>query len=147
MRRLLSLVALGLLVIGCGGTASPAPAERTITGEVRLNNGDTVLRSDGDCQGTGGFDDINVATQAVVKNDAGTIVGTTRLEAAPIVDTTDRRERYLSKRRCDYTFTVVVPDSPFYSIEVGRRGALTYSRPELEDAGWAVEMSIGDEEQ
>lgn len=144
--RFLVLAACAL-VVGCGGSSSPATSERTITGEVRLNNGDTVVRSDGECQGTGGFDDISAATQAVVKNDAGTIVGTTRMAAVPLVDPVDRRERYLAKRRCDYTFTVVVPDSPFYSIEVGRRGALTYSRSELEDAGWAVEMSIGEEEQ
>ncbi|HJX43214.1 MAG TPA: hypothetical protein VJ352_06015, partial [Geodermatophilus sp.] len=45
------------------------------------------------------------------------------------------------------TWTVVLPDvaadEDFYSIEIGRRGEISFSREELAQSDWVAELSIG----
>jgi hypothetical protein len=36
-----------------------------------------------------------------------------------------------------------VPEVPFYSLEVGRRGALTYSLADMQSRNWVVGGTIG----
>lgn len=36
-----------------------------------------------------------------------------------------------------------MPGAAFYTIEVGRRGALTYSAAELDARGWTVALTLG----
>ncbi|WP_155855285.1 hypothetical protein [Actinotalea ferrariae] len=44
---------------------------------------------------------------------------------------------------CTFPFTVDVPDSDFYSIEVAHRGKVNFSRQDLEAEGWVVALSVG----
>jgi hypothetical protein len=85
---------------------------------------------------SGGYSDIQIGAQVVIRDSAGTIVATGSL--LPGTATEDNR-------RCDYPFVVEdVPTSDFYSIEVSHRGELTYSHEELEDRDWEVMLSLGD---
>jgi hypothetical protein len=46
--------------------------------------------------------------------------------------------------RCVFSFSLDdVPDVSFYSVEVGRRGALTYSLAQMAAASWTVSFTIG----
>jgi hypothetical protein len=36
-------------------------------------------------------------------------------------------------------------DADFYSVEVSHRGEITYSRDELEAAGWSIDLTLGEE--
>ena len=45
---------------------------------------------------------------------------------------------------CSFPFVVEgLPNAKFYSIEVGRRGSLTYTPTELKEKDWEVAFSLG----
>lgn len=135
MRASLSLIAV--LVAGCGGpaaTAVPTATVYTLTGTMTLKAADSGgPRSD--CHGTGGFDDITGGLDVVVRDQANTILATSRL--AP--GTAD-----IAAATCVLPFAVPgVPTATFYSIEVGRRGALTYSFADMVGKNWTVAFTLG----
>ena len=87
------------------------------------------------CTGKGGYDDIRLGASVVVKDGKGVTLATGRLGAGKMgefgVD-------------CEFSLEVLnVPKADFYSIEVGHRGALTYSRKELGAIGWSVAFELG----
>jgi len=84
------------------------------------------------CITTGGYADIQVGAQITVTNQTGTIIGIGELE--PIMLPNDER--------CVFTFTIDVPDAAFYALTMGRRGDQTYSKQDLEGAGWHVDLVI-----
>lgn len=154
-----ALVAGAVLLVagvGAGAWALLRPdATHDITGTLLVNDfgpedegcmgGDAVTRLDRlealidgqtfPCpQGVGGgYDDIRDGADVTVKDGAGELLGTGVLTGGTATDV-----------GVTFAFTVEgVPDSDFYQVEVSHRGALSYSRAELEDAGWVVEASLG----
>lgn len=136
--RLAALVLIAIVVAGCGPTASATPETHLITGTFTLNQDDDANRGNGQCQGTGGYSDIRAGLDVVVKNEAGTIVATSELHDGPTAYDSSTRGR------CIFEISVSVPDASFYSIEVGSRGELTYSRDDMESMGWVVGFTLGD---
>jgi len=116
---------------------------RDIAGTFVLFNGEAkeVDRSDDDCRETGGYDDVRM--DVVVRDESGAIIATDRTEALPPKEDGNAGERQRERWTCRYAFTVTVPDAPFYTVEVGNRGEQTYSRADLEAAGWSVELTLG----
>jgi hypothetical protein len=45
---------------------------------------------------------------------------------------------------CEFSWTVEVEDADFYVIEIANREGPTYSRADLEEAGWTVGLTIGE---
>lgn len=134
------LVVVALLIVGCA-TPAASPVLRTITGTFVLAADKPIIREAGDCQGTGGYDDIGAGVQVTVRDEGDKIIGTGRLAAVPPTSNTPAEVH----RTCRYSFTVAgLPDTTFYSVEVSRRGAVTYSRAELEGRGWKAELTLGD---
>jgi hypothetical protein len=85
------------------------------------------------CQGTGGYSDIGPGTGATLKDGEGKILATATLGSGSGTLIT-----------CTFTFTFTnVPEVPFYSFEVGRRGALTYSLDDMKNRGWALGATLG----
>jgi hypothetical protein len=84
------------------------------------------------CVALGGFDDIATGAQITVRDESGTIIGVGELEPIYLVD----------QDRCVFTFTVDVPSATFYTVEMGRRGSISYSRDELDEANWQLYLSI-----
>ena len=127
------MVLLALLLVACnqGGEGGGPSNGHDLTGSLALRDPDGF--EIGACAGSGGYSDIAAGTQVTVKNGDGTIIATGELEAGDGGGAT-----------CTFPFTVEsVPDSEFYSIEVGHRGALNYSKAELADADWNVDLSLG----
>lgn len=121
---LLLLVAIGSF-IGVGGG--------TILGTFTLTQTEDVDTIGGGCQGTGGYSDIASDRSIVtVKNESGTILATATL-------TNGIGSGFI----CRLSFTVKVPTAKFYSVEVGRRGALTYSYDEMVGQNWHVDLTLG----
>lgn len=153
MRRIRYSLVLMPLIAGCGGQAAtsapseePIPTElsQTISGLFLLRNGERVDRDlvnmeVESCRGTGGYDDIESGLGVVVRDDGGSIIGTGELIS-------DHEQLALNDLDvCLYRFEVAdLPDAPFYTVEVGNRGELTYSRDELERADWVVEGNLGE---
>lgn len=121
-----ALAVLAVTIAACGGG-------HTITGTFTLTDSD-VAYSTADCHGTGGYSDIRVGAGVVVKDGAGKTIGTTDLTYNSSIS---------GAGSCAYAFTVEVPNADFYAVEVGRRGALTYSKTELEARGWVVGFTLG----
>jgi len=46
--------------------------------------------------------------------------------------------------QCTFAFTLPdVPEVPFYTVEVGRRGSLSYSLSDLKSQGWKLTLTLG----
>lgn len=124
VKWLLGLVVL-LAACGAGG--------RALTGEFTLL-ADEFGGSSSSCSGTGGYGDISQGTDVVVRDEGSEIIGTSSLGPG------DR-----SGGSCTFSFEVEeLPPADFYSIEVGDRGELTYSREDLDEMEWSVFLSLGD---
>jgi hypothetical protein len=120
-----------MALTACGPTTV---ASHALQGTLTLNAGDSRTAT---CEGTGGYSDIHPGTQVTVKDEAGVIVGSGTLGAASSPADT----RY----PCEYPFSISeVGPAKFYSVEVGKRGALTYSAADMDKMGWKVSLTLGD---
>lgn len=119
-------------------TPTPTPLTHTVTGSFVLT--DTSVYSSGitavggQCQGADGYSDIGPGTPVTLKDENGTTLADTSLGYGTG-----------TVARCTFTFTLtgVTDTAKFYSIEVGRRGAITNSHDELKAAGWTFSLSMG----
>jgi hypothetical protein len=80
----------------------------------------------------GGYDDLVVGGQVVIADGSGSVLATSSLTGG-VEDITG----------CTFDYTAQVPDATFYQITVTHRGALTYSREELQSKKWVVSALIG----
>lgn len=147
-RRLLVGVIAGLVVV-CAGIAtlvavtggSAAAGKQTLTGQFVLIDSD-ILGDWDSCFGSGGYDDFGAGMDVTVTDGDGKIIatGTTEnlTEADEDADTAKEADFF-----CVVKFATEVPKVPFYEIEVGSRGDLSYSQEELAAEDWHVEMSLG----
>lgn len=110
-----------------------------IGGSIRLV--DSSLGGDGsnNCYGLGGYDDISAGMPITVKDDKGTIIATTQTGSG----NHPQNESY-SSVVCVFKFNVTqIPKRNFYTIDLGRRGTLSYSFTELEKMNWELSLSLG----
>lgn len=137
--RALALVAV-LAVSACGGGGSPAhttvtvtktppaptPKTLTVTGVMNVDTaGGYITDWHGKrCSAASGYDDIGAGVAVVVSNPAGVKVAIGSLG----------RGELSNEYTCSFPFTVDdVPDKwSVYSIEVGHRGNVDYSRSDLD---------------
>lgn len=114
-----------VVLAGCGPQAFEIDGDVTLFSETE--------GSASNCYGTGGYSDISEGLSVTVRDESGMILATSRLDAG-------RR----TGNRCTFAFMVSgVPQAEFYSVEVGRRGALTYSHDEMTANDWQVTASLG----
>ena len=133
--RTYSLIAIGaaaLFATACAG----APKGQTISGTFQLVDKD-ISRLGQECRGTGGYSDIQSGLDVIIKSGSGNIIAKGNLGS-------DNYKGEYSRVTCNFPFSIGrIPKSKFYTIEVGRRGALTYSYDELEERDWKVELNLG----
>lgn len=148
-RRLLKpLILVGLLITaGVSATAFALSQEsdgHTVSGTFSVTDPDMRRTGpqEGPCSTEGGYDDVQVGLRVVIKDGSGSILATGALgrgEWAP-----HRVSGVSYEKVCRFSFAVNdVPDSDFYTIEVGRRGELSYSKAELEALDWTVAFTLG----
>ena len=105
-------------------------------GDATLGIGPSIGGTDNDCYGTGGYSDISSGASVTVKDGQGRILATSSLGSGS--------GTILGIAAvCTFRFKVVVPDSGFYSVEVGHRGSLDFSRDQLASKGWHVDLTLG----
>ncbi len=91
------------------------------------------------CAGSGGYADFGPGMGVSVKNEKAEIIGTSTTIQGPRVTAAGDNWRYA----CEVDFTVPVPTAKFYSIEVGHRGATTYSFGQLVASKWQLVLTLG----
>ncbi|WP_179720358.1 hypothetical protein [Petropleomorpha daqingensis] len=112
------------------------PDAHSVTVNFVLNDAETAASS---CVGEGGFGDIGPGTPVTIKNGSGEILGAGSLGVGSPQFTGGRASGCLWVT----TLSGVPTNEAFYSAEVGRRGAVTESRADLQAAGWKFELSLG----
>ena len=134
MKTLLATVICTLAIFssGCGSVKE----SRKIRGIFKLTDS-RVERMGSLCYGTGGYSDIKSGLKVVVKNERQKIIGVSSLSG-------DSYTGNYPGVVCEFPFVVEdLPKAKFYTIEVGRRGELTYPYDELEEQNWEVAFSLG----
>ena len=134
-------IAIPCLVLGAfvataaTGGGSSSKDTHTIRGAFDLNG---KVGNDVSCSPTGGYSDIGPGTSVTVSSGSGEILGVGSLNSG-----TDKKVSSYSVG-CTYNFVVYdVPDAPFYKVEVANRGALTFSKADMEANLWTVGASLG----
>ncbi|GAA3399433.1 hypothetical protein [Pseudarthrobacter polychromogenes] len=128
MKKVFPLVAAGALALtACSGPSS-FEAKGTLT--LGIDGVTQYAPGGGECDGTGGYDDITPGAQVVISAE-GKTVGKGELGEGDYDD-----------GWCKFPFAVsdIKGDSDFYSVEVSNRGTIEYTKEELE-AG--IELSLG----
>lgn len=85
------------------------------------------------CLGQGGYSDIAPGAQVTVRDQSGEVIALAQLEPHP-GDTTPA---------CLFTFSVEVPEAKFYSFEVSHRGQVSFSKKDLAEGNWSIELALG----
>jgi hypothetical protein len=124
-------------LVAFGAIAGAAQSKHTIKGTMTLYDSETYdYYENGDgCSGEGGYGDIDEGTDVRVKDASGDLIGSGRLESGTVEGGT-----------CVFDFTVDdVDDASYYSVEVSYRGDLSFSKSEMDDNGWQVDVTLGDD--
>ncbi|HEY5193592.1 MAG TPA: hypothetical protein VIJ39_06935 [Solirubrobacteraceae bacterium] len=125
------LIVCALVVTGCGSGNERA---YTIHGTFTLIS--AQLGGEHGCWGAAesGFSDIGAATQVIVKNENGTLIGSGSLGPG-------RKERQVE---CLFSFTISgLPKARFYGIAVSHRGEQDESFQDLVKSNWNVNLTLG----
>jgi hypothetical protein len=131
--------------IAAGNGGTPEASEmHTITGTVVIGSSQHFALEGrgpydiGDpCHGDAGFDDIQPGASVRALDEAGNIVGSGHLNTGALVD-------FGVVRGCELSWMMDVEDANFYVFEIANREGQSFSRAELEEAGWTVGLTIGD---
>lgn len=139
LRKALSLSLLAILVLGNTVEAKPNrkyQIQGTFT-IIRSENSSNFLTTNGDdsfCFGYGGYDDLGLDIPVTITDEQGKIIATGLTQAGQETE-----------RGCVMSYVIKnVPKANFYSVEVGRRGKLTYSFDEMNSQKWKVHTRIGE---
>ena len=129
------------LLAACSHRPSP-PALHRVTGRYLVHGAypavDRRTSSGRPCRAADvGYRDIRAGTPVTVKDGSGAVVARATLGEGTL------RVTVLSRQDCVYSFSLALPDRGAYLVEVGRRGAVTFSRQDLQRAGWTVALAIG----
>jgi hypothetical protein len=142
------LVLVLALLAGCSGKAAPAPAPKPSAPASHQLAG--IYTVHGIYKGRdygkpctpaeAGYADIHAGTPVRVRDaTTGAVLGTAALAGGilhqqPLKGPDDD---------CRFQFALTVPDRGKYKIEVGKRGAVQFTRDDLEKSHWTASLTIG----
>jgi hypothetical protein len=120
------------------------PETRTLGGRLILDQRDPVERGGGECRGTGGYADLHSGVPVRALGADGTVLATGSLTAHVPAPAAEGALSEAERRRCVWTFSLPgLPPRDRYGVEIGERGEVSYTREELNAAGWLIEVSLG----
>lgn len=155
-----ALVAVGATVFVA--TKILGSSEPTVPGPDALGVSFTLMTFDsdivgdlGDCSGTGGYDDFGPGMDIRILNQDNKLIGSGSTRSLDDLAVTD--PEYFEQLKdeefdpngdalimCQVAALVPVSGgAEFYRVEVGRRGETSYTRDDLEEAGWELDLSLG----
>lgn len=123
-----------------GGFSHTAPADAVIN--TKSATVDFVLydsaTAGAGCDGAAsadGYDDVTQGMPFLIKDGKGEVVGNASLDG----DGTDAGDG-----SCEWKMKVVdLPVRPQYTVNLGDRGAVGFSKSELQSTGWVFEVKLG----
>jgi len=116
---------------GCGSSSHQLTRSIEVIEQLGVGSQNRIGQT---CTGMGGYDDIQQGAAVVVRDESNKVLATSSLKGGKIV----------ALETCGFDFTVDnVPDANFYQVEVSHRGAVTYSKADLDSKGWKVALSLG----
>jgi len=133
------LVALALLVAGCGREAAP-PTHR-LEGTFIVHGFFPHRTYGAPCKGAdAGYPDIHRDTSVTVRDGTAAVLGTVALQGGTL-----RKGPLRGKDdNCVFSFSLTVPERDAYRIEVGQgRGVVPFARSDLERTNWKADLTIG----
>lgn len=139
-------ISLGILAVCTSSIASCASYDYKLNGSITVQGdkpdfavGRGQRGTIGDtCFTSGGYSDLAEDMQVSIKNGKDETLALGRLSSGKFT----KAEGWTMA--CTFTFTVAnIPKSDFYKVEAGRRGVMSYSFQELEQANWRVDYSLG----
>lgn len=150
MRIRLVALACVLLVAACGGNGSQDTAttgqDHAITGTLRITgkvDEEITTFDNGECWGTGGFEDIRDNVQVTVTNEQATVIGTGKLERSQYTKDEDQIPELGEFGSCEFHFVIAnVPTAKFYKFTVSHRGEFSISYDELRARGWRMHLIV-----
>jgi hypothetical protein len=120
------------------------PQGRTLAGRLILDQATPVERGGGECRGTGGYADLRSGVRVEARDGEGALLATGALTAQPPPTDAQGGIPQAERRRCVWAFRLeALPPRDAYEIAIGDRGRVTYTRQELDAAGWNVDVSLG----
>jgi hypothetical protein len=112
-------------------------SKQTLSGSVTVRDSDernpSVLVLDTWCGTRGGYADISSGADVIVKDGEGVVIALSELSRGTAVSATS----------CRFDFIVELPSSDFYSFNIGNRNEVTYSKADLMEQDWRLDLSLG----
>ena len=141
----LALLVLVALLAGCSGKAAmpklAAPASHQLAGNYTVHGIFSHRNYGTPCRpADAGYADIHAGTPVQVSDaTTGAVLGSATLGGGIL------RQQPLVGRDddCRFQFSLTVPDRNTYKIEVGKRGAVQFTRADLEKSHWTANLTIG----
>ncbi len=118
------------------GNLTESWSQRQLQGQLILV--DRELGETGDrCYGTGGYDDVRAGMRVTVRDGRNQVLATGSTDAGYRL-----ADSATGLPQCAFEFQVDLPNAEFYSIAIGRRGELSYSRAELAARDWQMKLTL-----
>ena len=139
MRKIAAASAI-LVLLALAGCSGSEPAVQ-LTGTVDVPSGlQNRLDGGSGCMPTDGYDDVDTGTSVTIRDENGKTIGTAQLGDG---EKTGDLQPFNGNSAfpCTFSFTTSVPAAEFYSVEVGSRGEVTFSRADVEAD--AVALTLG----
>lgn len=142
MRRGFLAVAIILAVAALGAAGWLLRSGDTLTGTILVK--DLNIRDiGGTCSGARPFLHVRPGAAVEVRDADDQPVATGELTGSEAVNALDElAELDRAPSGCRLRFSVAVPESEEYTVEVAGRHRITRTRAELEESGWSVEMEV-----
>lgn len=122
-----------VFAIALFGPASTQTLSGGITVTDTDENNSSVFVYDGLCITLRGYSDIGSGTDVIVKDGTGKVIALTEL----------LRGTPVGLYSCRFDFEAKVPSSEFYSFSIGDRDQITFSKADLLDRGWRLDLTLG----
>lgn len=126
-------------------TAPPPAVVHRITGAMYLFDAKASVEhtwtAGAVCTGQGGYSDVRAGANVTVKDGSSSLIGATTLGPGVAQPWPEVGADAL---QCVFPYSIAnVPDTAFYTFEVGRRGAISRSKADVAAKNWTMSFYLG----